>query len=570
MPFHPIVLPTLRLVIASLQSIIMDNWNVILDVVVLLSIAMILGLLFERFRQSAIVAYLLTGVLVGPGMLGLVRSSESIRSLAELGVALLLFTIGLELSWKRIRALGGAALAGGAIQLALTGAIVFAVALSCGMTPTVAVALGAIVGPSSTACVLRVLSQRGELDSIHGRTSLGILIFQDAAVIPLILLVTSLGSSAAGASGSAHLVSSGLWALIAVAGFYLVVNFIVPHLLDAAVLARNRELPILFATATCLAAAWGAHALHLSPALGAFVAGVLLADSPYATWIRSDVSALRTLFLTLFFASIGLLQDPSWIQAHWHWLAAAVPVVLVLKSAIVVVAGLALKIPFRFALGGGLCLAQIGEFSFVLAAVAETGGVISADLFNLIVGVAVLTMILTPYLIGWTPRVVFALGRKSSSQWVSGSPETKQSSADEPLNGHIVIIGFGPAGRGAWSLMNSANLPTVVVDLNRRSIAQAGLSVAHSVVGDATQEVVLEHAHVDGATAVVITLPDRVPAMQIIAQVRILAPRALIFARSRYDLWESQLAADGVIVVNEEKETGRQIGIRVLEALGIE
>jgi len=547
----------------------MDVWSVILDVVLLLGIAMIMGLLFERFRQSAIVAYLLTGALVGPGMLGLVRTQDSIRMLAELGVALLLFTIGLEFSWKRMRSLGVAALAGGAIQITLTGALVFVCAILFGATTKTAVALGAIIGPSSTACVLRVLSQRAELDSIHGRTSLGILLFQDVAVIPLILLVTALGGGNVEGSASPNLVSSGIWVILAGGAFYLLVTYIVPHLLDAAVLSRNRELPILFATATCLAAAWGAHALHLSPALGAFMAGVLLAESPYATWIRSDVSALRTLFLTLFFASIGMLDDPRWIHAHWPWLVVAVPSVLLLKSAIVVLAGLLLRIPLRFAVGAGLCLAQIGEFSFVLATVAETGGAISTDLFNLIVATAVLTMILTPYLIGWTPRAILAISRIPARQSITESPDSLGSPRDEPLSGHVIIVGFGPAGRGAWNLLRAANLPTVVVDLNRRSIAQARTAVAHAVIGDATQEAVLEHAHVAGARAVLITLPDRVPAMQIIAQVRILAPQTLILARARYDIWHSQLKALGVIVVNEEQETGRQIGHRALEALDI-
>lgn len=546
----------------------MDIWNVLLDLVVLLSVAMALGLLFERLGQSAIVAYLLAGALVGPGVLGLVRSEASVRSLSELGVALLLFTIGLEFSWKRLKSLGVAALAGGALQMTITGALVAGGALLAGASVSTAVALGAVIAPSSTACVLRVLAQRAELDSIHGRTSLGILLFQDVAVIPLILLVTSLGTAQGEPRGAMLLVESGLWAALLAVGFFLIVNYVIPHLLDAAVLTRNRELPILFATATCLAASWAAHALHFSPVLGAFVAGVLLAESPYATWIRADVSVLRTLFVTLFFASVGMLDDMEWVASHWHWLALAVPIVLVLKGGVIAIIGLPLKIPFRYAVAGGLCLAQIGEFSFVLANVAEAGNVISHDLFNLIVTTTVLTLILTPYLVTWAPRVAQWMGQSGPGGASAAAATPSGESGAAPLSGHVVIVGFGPAGRGVWEAIRSAGVQVVVVDLNRRSLAGMRSAGVHAVVGDASQEAVLEQAHVSGSRAVVVTIPDHRSTMQIIAQAKILAPQAQIFARARYDIWASQLISTGATVVNEEQETGLRIGRDVLEALG--
>ncbi len=539
-----------------------------LDVVVLLSVAMGMGLLFERLGQSAIVAYLLTGTLVGPGVLGLVRTEESIRSLAELGVALLLFTIGLEFSWKRLKGLGFSALSGGAMQMILTGIVVFAGAMFAGASIVTSVALGAVIAPSSTACVLRVLSQRAELDSIHGRTSLGILLFQDAAVIPLIIIVTSLGEVSEQSPAASALMENVLWAALLAIGFFLVVNYIIPRLLDAAVLTRNRELPILFATATCLGASWAAHSLHFSPILGAFVAGVLLAESPYATWIRSDVSALRTLFVTLFFASVGMLDDFGWIQSHWHWLAVAVPAVLILKGGVVVITSLLLKIPLRYALAGGLCLAQIGEFSFVLANVAESGNVISSDLFNLIVATTVVTLILTPYLVAGAPRLARWVGRHpAASQLVRGST-TSELDEEKIVTGHVVIIGFGPAGRGAWKTIHNAGLPTVVVDLNRKSLVDIRSEHVRTVIGDASQEAVLEHAHVSCARAVVITIPDYEATTQIIAQLRILAPEALVYARARYDIHVAQLVAAGATVVNEEQETGWRMGRDVLETFG--
>ncbi|MHC5109586.1 MAG: cation:proton antiporter [Planctomycetota bacterium] len=547
----------------------MDIWLVILDVVVLLSVAMGMGLLFERVGQSAIVAYLLTGFLVGPSVLGLVRTEESIRSLAELGVALLLFTIGLEFSWQRLRSLGAAILVGGALQMILTGLLVFGGAMLAGMATPTAVALAAIIAPSSTACVIRMLTQRAELDSVHGRTSLGVLLFQDAAVIPLMLLVNFLGAEEGQVRSIGTMLQNGLWAALLAIGFFVIVNHVIPRLLDAAVLTRNRELPILFATATCLAASWAAHKLHFSPVLGAFGAGVLLAESRYATWIRADVSVLRTLFVTLFFASVGMLDDLEWIRGHWHWLIMAVPTVLILKGGVIVAAGLILKMPLRYALAAGLCLAQIGEFSFVLAGVAEYGNLISYDIFSLIVGTTVITLILTPYLVGWAARVARWQGKRRAIGEVTGADDGADSKEGARPTDHVVIVGFGPAGRGAWQTLCGEGIPSVIVDMNPRTMEGLDTVGLPMVLGDATQEAVLEKANVSTARAVVITLPDHAAVLQIIAQAKILAPGALILARARYHVRAAEISAAGAVVIDEEQETGNRIGREVLKAFRI-
>ena len=275
----------------------MDFWTILSQVLVLLSVALVLGVVFERLRQSAILGYLVAGVVLGPATLGWVETEEVVGDIAELGVSLLLFAVGLEFSLKRLWRIGPVGLGGGTLQVLLTGAVAAIVCLALGMSGGTAVALGAMISFSSTACVLRILVDRTRIDSVYGRNALGILLLQDIAVVPLVLLVTMLASSSGGDFGQL-LLAMGRSLIVFVGltgGFWVISNYVLPHLMRASLLARNRELPILLAMVVALGSAWAAHAFGLSPALGAFVAGMVLAESPFALQIRSDIGALRTL-----------------------------------------------------------------------------------------------------------------------------------------------------------------------------------------------------------------------------------------------------------------------------------
>ena len=549
----------------------MDLWPTIPDVIILLAAALLLGLLFERFKQSTVVGYLIAGTLLGPGAFNLIENETAIRTLAELGVALLLFTIGLEFSWTRLRSLGAVALVGGTLQLLLTGLLFALAAKFLGASSRTALAFGLVLGPSSTACVLRMLAQRAELESVHGRSTLGILLLQDMALVPAMLAIVVLGGEGpAGQIVWKVLKEIGLGACFVVL-FVLLTNVVFPRLFDAVVMARNRELPILLAVTTFLAATWGSRALGLSPVLGAFVAGVLLAESPYATWIRADVSVLRTLFVTLFFASIGMLDDLEWIGEHWHWLLAAVPGILLVKAGIVALVCRLLRVPLRHAIAAGLCLAQTGEFSFVLADSADSAGLFNEDQFRLIVATTVVTLVLTPYLVRVAPRV----GAWCGHSWRPGtvSEGRRYQDAEEDRSGslrdHVIIVGFGPAGRTAANMLRAAGLDLAVVDMNARTVAKARAEGIHAVVGDATQEVVLEKLHVTAARAVVITIPDHRALLEVIGQVRAAAPDVAICARARYGARVPELEARGIRAVDEETEAGHRIGLTTLEQLGL-
>jgi len=548
-------------------------WTALLDVLILLLAAMLLGAMCERFKQSAILGYLLAGTLLGPNALDLMPSHKAVTTIAELGVALLLFTIGLEFSWRRLRASGAIALGGGAVQVLATGAGTAGICLSLGLGGRSVVALGAIVALSSTACVLRLLVSRAEIESVYGRSALGILLLQDIAVVPLVLVVTALGGD-----GPASATEIG-WELaraigaaaLLVAALYGLLNYVVPLLLRAKEAAQNRDLPILLAMVTAVGATWASHKLGLSPVLGAFIAGLLLAESPFSTQIRADVASLRTLFVTLFFSSIGMLSNPAWVIEHWLLVATVVVAIVVGKAFVTSAVARLFRASTGHAVATGVCLAQVGEFSIVLAEVARHGRLIDGGLFELIVAVTVGTLFLTPYLVALAPHLATAVGRFSTDtlrEWHLG--EGPSSGSDAKVSGHIVIVGFGPAGqRVAETLMRRHNSLLRIVELNPRSADVARAYDLPTYIGDATRAEVLEHLRIGSASAVVVTVPDPATARHVVEQVRALSPGTPIIARARYHVYRFELALAGAeVVIDEEQEVGLRIATAVRELLG--
>jgi len=553
-----------------------DGWLALLDILVLLLVAMVLGALCERLRQSAILGYLLAGMLLGPNALNLMQNHVTVTTVAELGVALLLFTIGLEFSWRRLRSIGSIALGGGILQVVLTGAMAAGICIFLGLGEPTAVAVGAAIALSSTAGVLRVLVSRAEIDSVFGRNALGILLLQDIAVVPLALLVTALGSGGSIIQIGWEMGRAAGMAVLLVGALFLLIKYLVPRLLGAKEAARNRDLPILFAIVTAVGAALISHKLSLSPVLGAFVAGILLAESPFASQIRADVAPLRTLFVTLFFSSIGMLSNPAWILDRWSMVAAVVAAVVFGKAIVVSLVARLFHFSLGHSIATGICLAQVGEFSFVLAGIARQGELIGDDLFELIISVTIVTLFLTPYLIAAAPRFAAATAKLSTRGPRKLEPAGKTPLEPGPpfepgakLSGHIVIIGFGPAGQSvAKILMKEPNSLIAVVELNPMSAAKAQAFGLITYIGDATRLEVLDHLHLGAARVVAVTAPDPSTARQIVAQIRSLSPETAIIARSRYHIYCSNLTRAGAhAVVDEEEVVGLQIASQVAEKL---
>jgi len=547
-------------------------WTALLDVLILLLAAMLLGSLCERLKQSALLGYLLAGTLLGPNALDWMPNHTAVATIAELGVALLLFTIGLEFSWRRLRSIGPIALGGGTVQVLLTGVLAAGVCLTLGLGGRAALALGAMIALSSTACVVRLLVSRAEIDGVHGRHALGILLLQDIAVVPLVLVVTALGGEGQGSVAQIGWEmgrAAGVASLLVVA-LFVVLNYLVPLLLNTEQAARNRDLPILLAIVTGVGTAWVSHALGLSPVLGAFIAGLLLAESPFATQIRADIASVRTLFVTLFFSSIGMLCNPAWVLEHWATVAAVVAAIVFGKA--IVISGVARL--FRsspgHAVATGICLAQVGEFSIVLAEVARHGQLIDGGLFELIVAATIGTLFLTPYLVAGAPHVARAVSRLSAGRpyALPWQPEPLAEPTAK-MSGHIVIVGFGPAGQCvARALEQDHQALVVVVELNAKSADVARGYGLRTYIGDATSPEVLEQLCVGAAKVVAVTVPDPTAARQIIEGVRSLGADTSIIARARYHRYRSELALAGAVaVIDEEEQVGLQMASAVQEKL---
>jgi CPA2 family monovalent cation:H+ antiporter-2 len=537
----------------------MDEWIVIVDLALLLGAALVLGALCERIGQSVIVGYLVAGMLLGPNALALIESSDEVEMLAELGVALLLFAIGLEFSWRRVREMGLVALGGGTLQVVATAALGAGIAAAVGLPGRTALVIGPILALSSTACVLRVLEARGELESLHGFQALGILLVQDIAVIPLVLFATVLAQEG-GTPGSIAVTLAESLALAALAALalYVVFMLVVPRILRLGSVYASRELSVLTAIVSGLGAVLLAHKAGLSPGLGAFIAGMLLAESPFAAQVRADVSALRILFVTVFFSSIGALGDPGWMVAHWHLLLPTIALLVIGKSAVTWASLRVFGAGKVSALAAGVCLGQIGEFSFIIIEIAR-GTLISNDLFLLLVSSTLLTMLLTPYLVAAAPRVAGGLLRSRSRGTASTGTDPH---APEPQQ--VLVIGFGPAGRAASERIREAGGEVVVLDLNPHGVASARRLGYTAFLGDGQHADILRHAGARRSRAVVVTVPAPPVAITIVRLVRLVAPSAVIVARSRYNRFFKELVDAGAEVAHDEET---YVGVRMSESV---
>lgn len=538
-----------------------EIWETLAKLVLLLSVAFVLGATAQRLKQSAIIGYLLAGTILGPTLF----DRQALSDWGELGVSLLLFSIGLEFSFGRLKRMGSLALLGGVLQVAVT-LTVFALIFLTQHAIGPAVALGEMIAVSSTAIVLRTLMDRAEMDSVSGRAALGILLLQDIAVVPLVLSLTVMSHG-----GTAGEIALKIGQTTAAAGglvafFYGLFYHIIPRLLMRRGLFVDRELVVLLAILLAFGSAWGAHSLGLSPALGAFLAGMLLAESPFASQIRSDVGSLRTLFVTLFFTSVGMLADPAWFLDNWIKVFAWLAVVFLGKTLIIFGIGIIFKMSPVYALAAGITLAQIGEFSFVLASEARNGGLINEHVFSLAVSVTILSMFLAPYMVTFArPAARWAIGRFAPGM------RSRLGSLDEPAlrqEGGVYIVGFGPAGRKVAKALLELGIQPHVIELNPRSIKAAlrmGLKVH---LGDASLPDIIAHAGIQGACVIVVTVPDPRTAKRILQNIHALSPSSSVIVRSRYhiatpELWELGAA----FAVDEENVVGRELARQVVQFL---
>ncbi len=531
------------------------------DLLILFALSVVAALAFHRLRLPPIVGFLITGVISGPYGFGLIRNIADVESLAEIGVVLLLFTVGLEFSLQHLARLRRFLFIGGALQVGVTIAVTAALARSLAVAWPVAIFLGMLVALSSTAITLRLYAERGELDTPFGNASLGILIFQDLCVVPMMLLTPAL---AGGGRNPTSLARTLLEAALFIAATVVAARLVVPRILHLVAATRRREVFLLTIVLFCLGTAWASARVGLSLALGAFIAGIVIADSEYSQQALSDIVPLREVFNSLFFISIGMLFDIRTVGRSPLLVVCAIATVIVVKVVVTGGASLALGQSLRPALATGLGLAQIGEFSFVLSAAGMTAGLLDERLDQLFLAVAVGTMALTPALIDIAPRAGAWLERRTPNRWRPSQTGAPMQS-DAPVGDHVIIVGFGFNGRNLARVLRDVGIAYRVIDSNASIARQERRHGEPVLYGDASSSEILRHAGVERARVLVVAISDIAATRATVASVRRLNPNVHVIVRTRYMREIGSLVKLGSgEVVPEEFETAIEVFTRVL------
>ncbi len=543
----------------SIQTGLLSN------IVIIMALAVAVLFICSRLHIPSIVGFLITGILAGPSGFRLIKQVSEVQTLAEIGVVFLLFTIGIEFSFQRLSRLKRAALLGGSLQIALTTLAVFFIMTRLGFRSNLSIFTGFLISLSSTAIVLRTLQEKAQVESPHGGAALGILIFQDIAVVPMMLLIPLL------AGGDAHLGKSLLVLLAKGIGIVLIVivaaEWLVPRVLFQIARTKSPELFMLSIVVICLSTAWLTSSLGLSLALGAFLAGLIISESEYSFQALSNIYPFRDVFTSFFFISVGMLLNLNFFSEHLGWTLLFVILVLMIKFSIAAISAALLGFPFRSSVLTGLSLSQVGEFSFILAGAALGSQLLPANIYQYFLAISVLTMILTPWIIDLSPRIADLLAKplpKKLSRGWHRFPELEGFDARN-LADHLIAIGYGINGKNVTRAARIAGIKYVIIEMNPETVRREKAGGEKIFYGDATQDAVLIHAGIKAARVAVIAISDPVATRRICSNLRRLNPKIHIIARTRYVQEVKplhQLGADEV--VPEEFETAVEIFTRVL------
>jgi len=532
-------------------------------IVIIFGLSIVVVFICHRIRVPVIVGFLLTGILAGPHGLGFIKAVHRVEILAEVGVVLLLFTIGIEFSLKKLLQIKKATLMGGSLQVLLTLLATFAIVRQIGQPFGESIFIGFLICLSSTAIVLKLIQERAEVDSPHGRTTLGILIFQDIIIVPMMLFTPFL----AGATGNLGeslviLIAKGIGIILLV---IVSAKWIVPQVLYQIARTRNRTLFLLSVVVICLTVAWITSSAGLSLALGAFLAGLIISETEYSHEALGNILPLRDVFTSFFFVSIGMLLDVGFLFQEPMRIAIIALGVLALKTVIAGFVTVLLGFPLRTAILVGLALSQVGEFSFILSKTGVEYGLLTGNIYQMFLSISVLSMAATPFIIALAPRSADFVLRlpiprrlKSGLYPVQGIKRTRKQD-------HLVIIGFGINGRNLAQAARVGGIPYVIIEMNPETVKDEKAKGEPIYYGDATQDAVLQHADTKNARIVVVAINDPTATRRITEIVRRLNPRVHLMVRTRYlqelkPLYE--LGADEVIP--EEFETSVEIFARVL------
>jgi CPA2 family monovalent cation:H+ antiporter-2 len=535
---------------------------VLRDLSIVLAIATTVALVFGRLHLSVVAAFLVAGAILGPTGAGLVAESGMVSSLAEIGVALLLFTVGLEISLANLGKMRRRILQGGSVQLSATILLTVAVLSIARVHLAEAIFIGFVLSLSSTAIVLKVYAGRMEIDSGHGKISIGILLFQDMAVIPMMLLIPSFRQweTAHFSTVAFTLAKAG----VGVAVILLASRFVIPLLLREVIRLNSREILALTVLCLILGTAWIARWWGLSLAMGAFLAGMVISESVYVHEIAAQIFPFRDVFNGIFFISVGMLLDLPFLVRN-------LPLILLISLAVVfakgICAGVAIRTldyPWRVSVIGAIGLAQIGEFSFLLMSEGFRDGLVGAEVYQYLLAVAILTMVATPFMMRAAPWAARHFVRLLALEDEAEEPG-EGSSASGRIDNHVIIAGYGMNGKNLARVLRSTHVPYLVVDLNDALVREGREAGEPIFYGDVNNPGILDRVGVDRARTLVLAISDPMATRRAVAVARHANPGMSILVRTRYVADVDDLIALGAnAVIPEEFETSVEIFSRVL------
>ena len=561
--------------VATLPDLVLavpQELRFILDLGVAVALALVGGAVATRLRQPPIVGYIVAGVIIGPFTPGFVGDAEEIGQLAELGVVLLLFALGVEFSLHELRRVWRVSVPGAIAQIVITAVVGTVVAIPLGLSPLAAVVVGSAIAISSTLVVLKILVERGEMDSLHGRAAIGWMVVQDLVTILMMALLEPLAGD-----GSAAPV---LFALLRTAAFlalaFVVGARVLPWLFKTVSRLGSPELFLLSVFATALLAAFLSSAVFgLSLALGAFVAGLIVSESDLSHQAAGEIIPFRDLFAVLFFVSVGMLLDPAALAADWPALLALLAVAVGVKGIASAILGRALRLPLRSAIVLGATIAQVGEFSFLLAEQALHVELIDAHAYNLILATAVLSIVLTPTIVRRASSLAVRIEHRVAAvdPPVPGAAPTTRGElalADENRVGAVVILGGGRVGRVVVRAVRARGFQCVVVDRDQRVLDQLAAMGAATLYGDAASRAILARTGLERARLMVVAIGDPMSAQLAVERARALNPKLIVVARARGRIEIRAMRDLGVArLADPEVEAALELARATLARMGV-
>lgn len=537
------------------------------DMLILLGFSAAIVFVLQKLKLPSIIGFLLTGIVIGPYGLSLIDAIDQVEVLSEIGVILLLFVIGMELSIKQLSSIKKTVFVGGLLQVGITAIVTGLIYYLLGYSWGESVFIGFLFSLSSTAIVLKTLQDRKEIATPHGRNALAILIFQDIIVVPMMLVTPLIAGESMnpGMSILSLVIKSAVVIVFTIIG----ARYIVPRLLHAVAKTNSKELFLLVTIMLCFAIAFLTSEIGLSLALGAFIAGLIISESDYSHQATSIILPFRELFASFFFVSIGMLLDLTFFINHMPSILFLVIVVFVIKSIIAGLAVAALKYPARTALLTGLSLFQVGEFAFVLSKVGIEYNLLSPENNQYFLSVSIISMILTPFIIILSEGIAYrfiGVSKKIGLDPTLVSNKSLLAIQEEKLENHLVIIGFGVNGSNLAKAAAASNIPYVVLEINAQSVGEQKSKGLPIIFGDATQNHILEVVNLPDARAAVIAISDLQATKTIIKNIRTYSESLYLVVRTRYIKEISEMFALGADeVIPEEFETSVQIFTHVLQ-----